>query len=578
MNCSSSSSPSSWDGFDSILSGLPSAPNTDDKPGFPTYAQYKRMEASYLSDLAPQKRFKALITQAMFDDIWAVLHNPKARTIGSPQFRFWVRKMFTLGRSKRDPSENPDVDDTSLVLHDGRPVAIKEHLYELLCCCHLLAEHGGRDKTCAVIREHFSWIPKDLTARFVKACPTCAEKRNGSRELVAQSLDTPRVKTEDELSSSCSRITKEEVDETPDCSRVVKEEIDDTPVDFTFPVTPRLRAPSVLPVPESPRKKVCYLDEENVYPAELRAREEMFFPSSPFNAEGSSFVSALRSASWSIPSPKHDASKISELPSALAVDPSRTGLFSDANAANNLGGPLKSRFARQVLCDISNRNDHRLWPSVEELSPTRQSQGAAKPIRLQPPMVLESCWCGFSHLGDSGSHVVECFLPTSQLPKLARPLDLRPPFVSEPFCNDVSNLSFPNIHIGPHTVDGGSVVSPMTFSNGPIFQAGIGESSIASPVTLTNMAYTKFSAVNPSHEGSRQRPLLTPTSYANHVEREDQTSLFADWMPLPVCRSQSSISAFPSYASVGMDSLSSFDFDLLCPITLDGDFLDVSFP
>jgi hypothetical protein len=31
----------------------------------------------------------------MFDDIWDVLVNPDA-LIMSPQFRFWVRKMFTL--------------------------------------------------------------------------------------------------------------------------------------------------------------------------------------------------------------------------------------------------------------------------------------------------------------------------------------------------------------------------------------------------------------------------------------------------------------------------------------------------
>ena len=71
---------------------------------------------------------------------------------------FLVRKMFTLGRPKRDQFENPDLDDTSLVLHDGRPVAIKEHLYELLCYCHLLAKYGGRDKPCAVIRSQVSML------------------------------------------------------------------------------------------------------------------------------------------------------------------------------------------------------------------------------------------------------------------------------------------------------------------------------------------------------------------------------------------------------------------------------------
>lgn len=212
-----------------------------DRPGLPTYADYKRIETSYLLSLSPRKRDKALITQAMFDKIWDVLHQPEACTVETPQFRFWVRKMFRLSRpagvrggngwwgearagatgtgsktekgkgkgtamgtgtalgshSRTDP--DPDADETdelersmgisrsttddlahsAVVLHENRPVAIMEQLYELFCYCHVRAGHGGRDKTCAVIREHYSWVPKELTAQFVKACPTCAVKRSG---------------------------------------------------------------------------------------------------------------------------------------------------------------------------------------------------------------------------------------------------------------------------------------------------------------------------------------------------------------------------------------------------------------
>ncbi|KAL4078028.1 hypothetical protein J3A83DRAFT_4087687, partial [Scleroderma citrinum] len=182
MNPSPSYSPSLSDYSDSVFCSLISGPDTDDKPGFPTYAEYKRIEASYLSDLAPQKRPKALITQAIFNNIWEVLHQPNACTVGTPQFRFWVRKMFSLSWPEGRQSETPDSDDadehSAVVLHDNRPVAIREQLYEVLCYCHGLAKHGGRDKTCAVIREHYSWVPKELTARFVKACPTCTHKRN----------------------------------------------------------------------------------------------------------------------------------------------------------------------------------------------------------------------------------------------------------------------------------------------------------------------------------------------------------------------------------------------------------------
>ena len=200
MNDSPTHSTISSDDSSGTVPRLMPAPDTKNKPGFPTYPRYKGVEASYLNNMSHMKRPKALITQAMFDDIWDVLHHPKAVTVRTPQFRYWVRKMFTLSRPKRDrPSSvmTPDAADTDntdthtgqspVVLHDGRPVAIMEHLYEVLCYCHGLAEHGGRDKTCAVIREHYSWVPKDLIARFVKACPTCVEKKNRSRELVAQS-------------------------------------------------------------------------------------------------------------------------------------------------------------------------------------------------------------------------------------------------------------------------------------------------------------------------------------------------------------------------------------------------------
>ena len=195
-------------------SSPPASPTVDppDHPGLPTFADYKRIEAGYLLSLSPRKRDKALITQAMFDKIWDVLHQPDACTIETPQFRFWVRKMFTLSRPETDAGEQwqwggagwqeeeeadlelertmgieRDADaallTSAVVLHENRPVAIMEQLYELFCYCHVRAGHGGRDKTCAVIREHYSWVPKELTAQFVKACPTCALKRSGGGDL-----------------------------------------------------------------------------------------------------------------------------------------------------------------------------------------------------------------------------------------------------------------------------------------------------------------------------------------------------------------------------------------------------------
>ena len=65
-------------------------------PDLPTRSDYERIEYEYISSLAPKKQQKALISQEMFDDIWDVLHDPRDSSLSTSQFRFWVRKMFTL--------------------------------------------------------------------------------------------------------------------------------------------------------------------------------------------------------------------------------------------------------------------------------------------------------------------------------------------------------------------------------------------------------------------------------------------------------------------------------------------------
>ncbi|KAH9013026.1 hypothetical protein EDB85DRAFT_2035449 [Lactarius pseudohatsudake] len=157
-----------------------------DIAGFPTYEQYQRIEEEYLTSLSERKQPKALISQSLFDKVYAVLQNGSEDRGSTAQFRFWVRKMFVLAYPQT--SFNPITGQTpeAVVLHDKRPVAIKERLYEVLCYCHAIARHGGRDKTCATLRLHYSWVPKELTAKFVKACPTCTLKRSGNPDFLSQ--------------------------------------------------------------------------------------------------------------------------------------------------------------------------------------------------------------------------------------------------------------------------------------------------------------------------------------------------------------------------------------------------------
>ena len=156
-----------------------------DEFGFPTYAQYKQVESNYIQSLTPRRQAKALISQSMFDRIWDVLHEPDCQG-ETAQFRFWARKMFTLSKTHRNTLGGVANDDDvpqEVLLHDNLLVAVQEQLYDLLCYCHGSTGHGGRDKTCALIRKHYTWVPKDLVSGFIKMCPTCIVKKCGSSDL-----------------------------------------------------------------------------------------------------------------------------------------------------------------------------------------------------------------------------------------------------------------------------------------------------------------------------------------------------------------------------------------------------------
>ncbi|KAH6904453.1 hypothetical protein BKA70DRAFT_1296744 [Coprinopsis sp. MPI-PUGE-AT-0042] len=172
--------------------GTPSSPGLPDhhalpieRPGFPTYAQYKQIESNYIESLTPRRQGKALISQSMFDRIWDVLHHPESQ-IETAQFRFWARKMFTVCKDYRitlGVPEGMEAPAQEVLLHDNLLVAIQEQLYDLLCYCHGSTGHGGRDKTCALIRKHYTWVPKDLVSNFIKACPTCIMKKCGNVDV-----------------------------------------------------------------------------------------------------------------------------------------------------------------------------------------------------------------------------------------------------------------------------------------------------------------------------------------------------------------------------------------------------------
>ncbi|KAK9319097.1 hypothetical protein V1517DRAFT_67217 [Lipomyces orientalis] len=106
--------------------------------GFPTFRQTTQLVNAYISTLSSVKKNKSLISRQMYADIKTILRDAGNTQVGSAQFRFWARRNFDLFR---------DTDGHVCVMHKGKPVAVREDLYDVLAVCHLVCRHGGRDKT-----------------------------------------------------------------------------------------------------------------------------------------------------------------------------------------------------------------------------------------------------------------------------------------------------------------------------------------------------------------------------------------------------------------------------------------------
>ncbi|ORZ08423.1 hypothetical protein BCR42DRAFT_495524 [Absidia repens] len=151
-----------------------------DHDQYPVSHMFDSIVQDYLRKLSIKKRDKALINRKRYGVILQVLKDPRNTSVGSAQFRFWVKKMFKLSaKTSVDTGQQNQPSSTWVVCHNGKPVAIQEQIYGILIQAHKEAHHGGRDKTSALVRKRYSWIPKELTARFVQICPFCIARRNG---------------------------------------------------------------------------------------------------------------------------------------------------------------------------------------------------------------------------------------------------------------------------------------------------------------------------------------------------------------------------------------------------------------
>lgn len=147
---------------------------TSDQPGYPTRIEFTGIVDEYLSNLHHRKVRKALIDRKTYGTIHYTLRYPRDVSVEDAQFRHWARKKFSLERIPGSTGEQGPL----MLMHQSRPVAIREDLYDILCYCHSLCQHGGRDRTSSVVKDMYSYVPRQIVAAFVRKCPTCAEKRS----------------------------------------------------------------------------------------------------------------------------------------------------------------------------------------------------------------------------------------------------------------------------------------------------------------------------------------------------------------------------------------------------------------
>ncbi|KAK3839933.1 MAG: hypothetical protein J3R72DRAFT_386269, partial [Linnemannia gamsii] len=149
------------------------APNNNSNTGLympQTYSflspeTFETLVEGYINQLHIRKRNKALITQQLANDCLMVLTNPENTAIFNPKFRWWVRKHFVF----------TVVGELRILLDkkNGKPVCVREQLYDKVCYFHHIIGHGGRDKTFAAITKSYSKVPAELVSLFTKNCQTC---------------------------------------------------------------------------------------------------------------------------------------------------------------------------------------------------------------------------------------------------------------------------------------------------------------------------------------------------------------------------------------------------------------------
>jgi hypothetical protein len=121
------------------------------KDGQMTDYQCSVIVYGFISNISPQKHFKALINLELATHIREALERNPHDPYYPPTFRKWSYEQFKLADDPK--GDQMDGMNGKYLIHQHRRVAIVEQFYDLLTAAHTATRHGGRDKCMAVVSQ-----------------------------------------------------------------------------------------------------------------------------------------------------------------------------------------------------------------------------------------------------------------------------------------------------------------------------------------------------------------------------------------------------------------------------------------
>ncbi|KAI7908110.1 uncharacterized protein BX663DRAFT_493007 [Cokeromyces recurvatus] len=129
---------------------------------------------AFIQSRSKKYQAKVLISMNTYEDIIQVLRQkPAYCTFSTAKFRYWARKKFALiVTDGKQVVCLKKVDQTI-----GKPVCVKEEIFDVISKAHADCDHKGRDITYENVKRMKSYLPKELCDMIIKKCYFCNERK-----------------------------------------------------------------------------------------------------------------------------------------------------------------------------------------------------------------------------------------------------------------------------------------------------------------------------------------------------------------------------------------------------------------